>query len=153
MKILTTLLCLLLFTGCAATVDSQLGTTERTRIESNERVTVAELKLTETATLAQIDLQKVQDTNTTNLAIAKDTNTVNLEIAKANNKGWMDVVFWLMLALIACVGVASFFVSKKKTIYLLPDNARILISEPNRSQLLPRKDYKELLIRKDEYEA
>lgn len=141
-----------MFTGCATAIDTQLGTTERTRIESNERVTVAELKLTETATLAQIDLQKIQDTNSTNLAIAKDTNTVNLEIAKVNNKGWLDVIFWVILAVIACVGVGSFFLSRKKTIYLLPDNARIMISEPKRSQLLPRNEYKELLIRKDDNE-
>lgn len=103
-------------------MDQQLGTTERTKIEQNTALQIAQIQATTVAEQNRVTIVTNEKTNDTNLAIAVDTNQHAVEIATIQNSSYTNWIFYIGLFVIIAVGIYSYFNHKKPTVILLNGN-------------------------------
>lgn len=128
--------CLLLFflivflTGCS--VDEQLGTSNRTQLESQKEIAINEndnstnlqieqIKATTIAQLAILTATTVAHSNDTNLLINKNDNETLITITNKNNDFYVEILFYAFLVIVVSIGISSYFYSKKQQIIVLPN--------------------------------
>lgn len=114
--------CCSFFLLSCSSVDQQLGTTERTKIEQNTALQIAQIQATTVAEQNRVTIVTNEKTNDTNLAIAVDTNQHAVEIATIQNSSYTNWIFYIGLFVIIAVGIYSYFNHKKPTVILLNGN-------------------------------